>query len=179
MFRGEAEGILKLTLEPDDEEALIIMDKQFLRGKDECAHEVEITVEDAYDRLLAPSMETELRAELKNRADHEAIRVFAKNLRELLMAPPLGEHSIIAVDPGFRTGCKLVCLGKQGDMLHHDVIYPHMDGSGDGAKQSRATAERKIVELAKKHEITAIAVGNGTAGRETENSTRLTGPPPG
>src|SRR5262249_24884162 len=131
MFRGEAEGILKLTIEPDDEEALIIMDKQFLRGKDECASIVEITVEDAYDRLLAPSMETELRAELKGKADSEAIRVFAKNLRELLMAPPLGEQSIIALDPGFRTGCKLVSLSSQGDLLHHDVIYPHMDGSGD------------------------------------------------
>ncbi|MBS2007134.1 MAG: RNA-binding transcriptional accessory protein [Cyanobacteria bacterium SZAS TMP-1] len=173
MFRGEAEGILKLTLEPDDEEALIIMDKNFLRGNQgECAHQVEITVEDAYDRLLAPSMETELRAELKAKADHEAIRVFAKNLRELLMAPPLGEHSIIALDPGFRTGCKLVCLGKQGDLLHHDVIYPHMEGSGEGAKQSKATAAKKLTELAKKFEITAIAVGNGTAGRETEEFLR-------
>jgi uncharacterized protein len=168
MFRGEAEGILKLTIEPDDEEALIIMDKHFLRGEGDCAHQVEITVEDAYDRLLTPSMETELRAEIKNKADTEAIRVFAKNLRELLMAPPLGQHAIIALDPGFRTGCKLVCLGQQGDLLHHDVIYPHMDGSGDGAKQARATADKKMIELAKKFEITAIAVGNGTAGRETE-----------
>ena len=84
------------------------------------------------------------------------------------MAPPLGQHSIIALDPGFRTGCKLVCLSHQGDLLHHDVIYPHMDGSGDGAKQSRATADKKMIELAKKYEVSAIAVGNGTAGRETE-----------
>lgn len=172
MFRGEAEGILKLTLEPDDEEALIIMDKNFLRAEGECAAQVELTVEDAYDRLLAPSMETELRAELKTKADTEAIRVFTKNLRELLMAPPLGEHSIIALDPGFRTGCKLVCLGRQGDLLHHDVIYPHMDGSGDGAKQAKATSERKLLELAKKFDVVAIAVGNGTAGRETEEFLR-------
>ncbi len=172
MFRGEAEGILKLTIEPDDEEALIIMDKHFMRGENECAAQIELTVEDAYDRLLAPSMETEMRAELKNKADLEAIRVFAKNLRELLMAPPLGAQAIIALDPGFRTGCKLVCLGPQGDLLHHDVIYPHMDGSGEGAKQSRATAEKKLVDLGKKFEITAIAVGNGTAGRETEEFLR-------
>jgi len=180
MFRGEAEGILKITLEPDDEEALIIMDKNFLQGggassgtgENSCMHQVEITVEDAYDRLLAPSMETELRAELKTKADYEAIRVFAKNLRELLMAPPLGEQSIIALDPGFRTGCKLVCLGRQGDLLHHDVIYPHMEGSGEGAKQSKLTAEKKLIDLAKKHDAMAIAVGNGTAGRETEEFLR-------
>jgi uncharacterized protein len=117
-------------------------------------------------------METELRAELKQRADVEAIRVFTRNLRELLMAPPLGEHAIMALDPGFRTGCKLVCLGRQGDLLHHDVIYPHMDGSGDGAKQSKLSAVKKIVELGKKFGIVAVAIGNGTAGRETEEFLR-------
>jgi len=172
MFRGESEGILKLSLKPDDEEALIIMDQKFLKGDGECGHQIELTVEDAYDRLLAPSMETELRAELKKRADIEAINVFTKNLRELLMAPPLGQKSIIALDPGFRTGCKLVCLSSQGDLLHHDVIYPHMDGSGDGAKQAKLTAEKKLVDFVKKHQVTAIAVGNGTAGRETEEFLR-------
>ncbi|MBK7839615.1 MAG: RNA-binding transcriptional accessory protein [Candidatus Obscuribacter sp.] len=172
MLRGEGEGILKLTLKPDDEEALIIMDQKFLKGDGECGHQIELTVEDAYDRLLAPSMETELRGELKKRADIDAINVFTKNLRELLMAPPLGQKSIIALDPGFRTGCKLVCLGSQGDLLHHDVIYPHMDGSGDGAKQAKLTAEKKLVDFAKKHQVAAIAVGNGTAGRETEEFLR-------
>lgn len=172
MLRGEGEGILKLTLKPDDEEALIIMDQKFLKGDGECGHQIELTVEDAYDRLLAPSMETELRVELKKRADIDAINVFTKNLRELLMAPPLGQKSIIALDPGFRTGCKLVCLGSQGDLLHHDVIYPHMDGSGDGAKQAKLTAEKKLVDFAKKHQVAAIAVGNGTAGRETEEFLR-------
>ncbi|MBP6746002.1 RNA-binding transcriptional accessory protein [bacterium] len=172
MFRGESEGILKVSIKPDDEDALIIMDNNFLKGDGACKAQIEITVEDAYDRLLAPSMETELRAELKQRADVEAIRVFTRNLRELLMAPPLGEHAIMALDPGFRTGCKLVCLGRQGDLLHHDVIYPHMDGSGDGAKQSKLSAVKKIVELGKKFGIVAVAIGNGTAGRETEEFLR-------
>lgn len=172
MFRGESEGVLKVSIKPDDEDALIIMDNNFLKGDGACKAQIEITVEDAYDRLLAPSMETELRAELKQRADVEAIRVFTRNLRELLMAPPLGEHAIMALDPGFRTGCKLVCLGRQGDLLHHDVIYPHMDGSGDGAKQSKLSAVKKIVELCKKFNIVAVAIGNGTAGRETEEFLR-------
>jgi len=172
MFRGESEGVLKLSIKPDDEEALIIMDKNFLKGSGPCGAQIEITVEDAHDRLLAPSMETELRAELKQRADVEAIRVFARNLRELLMAPPLGEHAIMALDPGFRSGCKLVCLGRQGDLLHHDVIYPHMDGSGDGAKQSKLTAVKKVVDLTKKFNVVAVAIGNGTAGRETEEFLR-------
>ncbi|MFA6209270.1 MAG: Tex family protein [Candidatus Obscuribacterales bacterium] len=172
MFRGESEGVLKVSIKPDDEDALIIMDNNFLKGDGACKAQIEITVEDAYDRLLAPSMETELRAELKQRADVEAIRVFTRNLRELLMAPPLGEHAIMALDPGFRTGCKLVCLGRQGDLLHHDVIYPHMDGSGDGAKQSKLSAVKKIIELGKKFNIVAVAIGNGTAGRETEEFLR-------
>ncbi|MBN9394699.1 MAG: RNA-binding transcriptional accessory protein [Candidatus Melainabacteria bacterium] len=172
MFRGEAEGFIKLTIAPDDEEALIIMDKQFMCGETEAAKIIEVTIEDAYDRLLAPSMETEVRAELKKRADEEAIKVFTRNLRELLMAPPLGQHSIMAVDPGFRTGCKVVCLSAQGDLLHHDVIYPHMEGSGEGARQSKMTAAAKMLDLSKKHNVVAIAVGNGTAGRETEDFLR-------
>lgn len=172
MFRGEAEGMLKLSLKPDDEEALIILDKNFLKGDGACGAQIEITVEDAYDRLLAPSMESELRAELKERADVEAIKVFTRNLRELLMAPPLGEHAIMALDPGFRTGCKLVCLGRQGDLLHHDVVYPHMDGSGDGARQAKLTAAKKITDLARKYKVVAVAIGNGTAGRETEEFLR-------
>lgn len=171
LFRGESEGILKLTIEPDDEEALTIMDGFFLKGQGECAGQIELTVDDAYDRLLAPSMETELRAELKARADEEAIRVFTKNLRELLMASPLGQQAVMALDPGFRTGCKLVSLDGHGDLLHHDVIYPHFEG-GQGSNQAKLSAEKKVAEAVSKYKIKAIAVGNGTAGRETEDFLR-------
>lgn len=158
LFRGESEGFLKLSLAPDDEEALIIMDNHFLKGKGEVAELIEVTIEDAYDRLVAPSMESELRAELKKRADIEAIKIFSKNLRELLMSPPFGQKSIMALDPGFRTGCKIVCLSSQGDLLSHDVIYLHQPDQ----------ASAKLLELAKKYDVCAIAVGNGTAGRESE-----------
>lgn len=165
LFRGESEGLLKLTLAPDDEEALTIMDNFFL-GKGECAGQIELTVDDAYERLLAPSMETELRAELKKRADEEAINVFTRNLRELLMASPLGQKAVMALDPGFRTGCKVVNLDNHGELLHHDVVYPHTEG---GSKNS---AEKKVVDLVGKYNVEAIAVGNGTAGRETEDFLR-------
>lgn len=172
MYRGEAEDILKISVYPDYKAAFDIMRNIFLKGKGECTDFLEETIEDAYERLLSPSMETELRAELKTKADIEAIRVFTKNLRELLMAPPLGAQSMLALDPGFRTGCKLVCLSPQGDLLHHDVVYPHMEGSGDGATQARLTAERKLTEYVTKFNVTAIAIGNGTAGRETEEFVR-------
>lgn len=172
MYRGEAEDILKISVYPDYKAAFDIMRNIFLKGKGECTDFLEETIEDAYERLLSPSMESELRAELKTKADVEAIRVFTKNLRELLMAPPLGSQSMLALDPGFRTGCKLVCLSAQGDLLHHDVVYPHMEGSGDGATQARLTAERKLTEYVNKFNVTAIAIGNGTAGRETEEFVR-------
>lgn len=158
LFRGESEGFLKLSLAPDDEEALIIMDNHFLKGKGEVTELLEVTIEDAYDRLVAPSMESELRTELKKRADIEAIKIFSKNLRELLMAPPFGQKAIMALDPGFRTGCKIVCLSSQGDLLSHDVIYLHQPDQ----------AAAKLLDLTKKHNVCAIAVGNGTAGRESE-----------
>lgn len=172
MYRGEAEDILKIAVYPDYKSAFDMMRNIFIQGKGECTDLIEETIEDAYERLLSPSMESELRAELKTRADVEAIRVFTKNLRELLMAPPLGQESMIALDPGFRTGCKLVCLSPQGDLLKHDVIYPHMDGAGAGATQSRLKSEQKILDLIKEFNVTAIAIGNGTAGRETEEFVR-------
>jgi uncharacterized protein len=126
---------------------------------------------DSYKRLLAPAMETELRAELKARADEGAIEVFVRNARELLMAPPLGQKAVLAVDPGFRTGCKVVCLDRQGALLHHDVIYP-LFSQGASSEGSASKAEQKVVELLKKYNIEAIALGNGTASRETETFLR-------
>ena len=123
-------------------------------------------VEDGYKRLLSPSMETELRTELKERADNEAIKVFVTNLRELLMSAPLGESSVLAVDPGFRTGCKIVVLNAQGALLEHGVIYPHEDSAR--GKEKREQAEQIVADLCKKHAVQAVACGNGTAGRETE-----------
>ncbi len=117
--------------------------------------------------LLAPAMETELRAELKARADEGAIDVFVRNVRELLMAPPLGQKAVLGVDPGFRTGCKIVCLDRQGTLLHHDVIYP-LFSQDSGSQSSAGKAEQKVIDLLKKYNIEAIALGNGTASRETE-----------
>jgi len=167
LFRGEAEEMLKVSVEPDPAAALRILQEQFVRGRNECAQQIEEAGEDSLKRLLAPSMETEIRAELKARADEEAIKVFATNLRELLMAPPLGQKAVLAIDPGFRTGCKVVCLNSQGELLHNDVIYPHHEG-GEGAKQARLKAAEKIRDLSQRFSIEAIAVGNGTASRETE-----------
>jgi len=165
ILRGEAEGCLKVSMRPDPQEALALLKRCFGAGKKNRSL-VEAAIEDAYTRLLAPSMETELRAELKQRADSEAIKVFRNNVRELLMAPPLGQKSILAVDPGFRTGCKVVCLDRQGKLLHHDVIYPF---SGQG---SAAQAQKKVEQLVERFGIEAVGVGNGTAGRETESFIR-------
>lgn len=166
MFRGESEGVLKLAIKPNFDDALDILDDIYIRLENKCAPEMEKAIEDSYKRLLAPSMETELRQKLKEKADHEAIQVFASNLYELLMAPPLGESSVMAIDPGFRTGCKLVCLNKQGELLHHDVIYPNFESKSGGAAEG---ATKKVLELSKKHNVEAIAIGNGTASRETES----------
>lgn len=165
MLRGESEGVLKLSIKPNFDDALDILDDQFIRIENKCAEQLELAVEDAYKRLLAPSMETELRQKLKARADEEAIQVFASNLYELLMAPPLGESAVLALDPGFRTGCKVVCLNKQGGLLHHDVIYPNTSGANS---QGNDAAAKKVLSLVKEHKIEAVAIGNGTASRETE-----------
>jgi uncharacterized protein len=162
MFRGNREALLKLSIRPDENNAVSVVEKLTCRGSSECAEQVRLACIDSYKRLLGPSMENEIRGMLKTKADEEAIQVFAKNLRELLMASPLGRRRTLAIDPGYRTGCKVVCLDSQGALLHHDVIYP---------TQSAARAEEagKIIqELLERYSIEAIAIGNGTASRETE-----------
>ncbi len=166
MLRGEDEGLLKVDILPPDEEALVILEKQFITGNNEASQQVEMALADGYKRLLRPAMETELRATIKQKADQEAIRVFAANARQLLMAAPLGQKNVMAIDPGFRTGCKVVCLDKQGTLLENTTIYPH---TGQGNIKD---AEWKINQLCEKHAIEAIAIGNGTAGRETETFIR-------
>lgn len=161
--RGEAEGILKVTISPEeDEECTDRLERQFVRGNGECSSQVAEAVKDAYKRLLKPAIETEFSALSKEKADEEAIRVFAENLRQLLLAPPLGQKRVMGIDPGFRTGCKVVCLNAQGTLLHNEAIYPHPP------KSEEALAARKIVKLVEQYKIEAIAIGNGTASRETE-----------
>ena len=162
MRRGEREEFLSLTLMPPEEEALRILTDLFVKGQGEASLQVAMAVTDSYKRLLSLSMETETRMEAKKRADETAIRVFADNLRQLLLSPPLGQKSILAIDPGFRTGCKTVCLNRQGKLLHHETIYPHLS---DGAREAAAQTIRVLCD---KFQIEAIACGNGTAGRETE-----------
>jgi len=166
MLRGEDEGFLKLTIAPNEDDALDILDRIFLKADNEAADQVAIAIKDSYKRLLSSSMETEVRAIAKEKADKEAIRVFTENLRQLLMASPLGQKNILALDPGFRTGCKVVCLDKQGKLLHNETIYPHPHANE--AKQ----AANKILNLVNAYKIEAIAIGNGTAGRETESFIR-------
>ena len=162
MLRGEEEGLLKLDVLPADEDAIELLQKQFITGNNSASQQVELAIYDGYKRLLRPAMETELRAAIKQKADEEAIRVFASNARQLLMAAPLGQKNVMAIDPGFRTGCKVVCLDRQGALLENTTIYPH---TGQGNLKD---AEWKINQLCEKYEIEAIAIGNGTAGRETE-----------
>ncbi|MBW6498432.1 MAG: RNA-binding transcriptional accessory protein [Bacteroidales bacterium] len=166
MFRGENEGFLKISIAPDRDTALEMLNRQFVKGRTPASEQVALAVEDSYKRLLGPSIETEIRKLLKEQADLEAIRVFADNLRQLLLAPPLGQKRILAIDPGFRTGCKLVCLDREGKLLHNETIYPHPPQS-----QFRQSAA-KIQSLVNAYQIEAIAVGNGTAGRETEQLVR-------
>jgi uncharacterized protein len=163
MRRGEKEEILTLTVSPQEDQALSILFRFFVKGKSESAEQVELAVKDSYKRLLSRSMETETRLYMKEKADRDAITVFAENLKQLLLAPPLGAKRVLGIDPGFRTGCKIVCLDRQGKLLHNDTIYPHMNEKND------RDAEAKLVQLCKKFDIEAIAVGNGTAGRETES----------
>lgn len=165
LYRGESEGILRLKIRPDFDEALKIVSDAYVRGNCNCSKLIATACEDSYKRLLAPSMESELRSDLKEKADREAISVFARNLKELLMASPLGGKPVLAIDPGFRTGCKIVCLSKLGDLLKHDVIYP----LNENGKEKACQTVKKLVE---KYEIRAIAIGNGTASRETESLVR-------
>ncbi|MBM6804946.1 RNA-binding transcriptional accessory protein [Bacteroides caecicola] len=161
--RGEKEGILKVSITPADEtECGERLERLFVKTNNECAHQVAEAVNDAYKRLLKPSIETEYAAISKEKADDEAIRVFAGNLRQLLLAPPLGQKRVMGIDPGFRTGCKVVCLDAQGTLLHNEAIYPHPP------KSEYKQAARKLTQLVEQYKIEAIAIGNGTASRETE-----------
>ena len=166
MFRGENEGFLKVSIEPDEEQAIESLNRIFVKSSNESSRLVAEAVKDAYKRLLQPSIETEYRQMAKEKADAEAIRVFAENLRQLLMMPPLGQKTVLAIDPGFRSGCKVVILDRQGRLLHNETIYPHPPQSE--VKQSVS----KIQNLVKAYKVEAIAIGNGTAGRETENLVR-------
>ena len=163
MRRGESEGFLRVKISVDDEEAIHRIKRQFVRGYGECSKLVEEAVEDSYKRLLSPSIETEMATASKQKADEEAIDVFAENLRQLLLAAPLGQKRVMGVDPGIRTGCKVVCLDAQGNLLYHDVVYPFQP------KGTRMQAMIKFRDIAEKYEIDAIAVGNGTASRETSD----------
>ncbi|MFN3381586.1 MAG: Tex family protein [Runella zeae] len=158
--RGEEEGILSVDISPDEDMAIEFLDRLFVKGLPACKDQQELTVSDAYKRLLKPSIETEFSNSSKEKADRYAIQVFAENLRQLLLASPLGQKRVLAIDPGYRTGCKVVCLDSQGNLIADTVIYPF-----DKAME----AEAAIKNLAQRHQIDAIAIGNGTAGRETED----------
>jgi uncharacterized protein len=166
MRRGESEGILRVTISVDDEPAVERIARQFVHGNGECSRLVYEAVRDGYKRLLEPSISNEFGASSKQRADEEAIRIFVRNLEQLLMASPLGQKRVMGIDPGFRTGCKVVCLDSEGNLLHHDVIYPHPP------RNERIQALRTISNLVEKYRIQAISIGNGTAGRETEDFVR-------
>jgi uncharacterized protein len=160
--RGEEEGFLRVSVEPEPEQALELLEKQFIKGRNDAAELVSGAITDSYKRLLGPSIETEFKGLSKEKADEEAIRVFAENLRQLLLSSPLGKKTVLALDPGFRTGCKVVCLDAQGNLLHNETIYPHPPQS------ETVQASRKINHLVNTYKIDAIAIGNGTASRETE-----------
>jgi uncharacterized protein len=166
MRRGEKEGFLTLRIIPPEEEAVGILDALFVKGDGPASQQVRIAVHDSYKRLLSSSMETEIRLATKKRADEEAIRVFVENVRQLLLAPPLGQKNVLAIDPGFRTGCKVVCLDRQGKLLYAETIYPLQ------SEKAATEAGSKVREMCERFGIEAIAVGNGTAGRETETFIR-------
>lgn len=167
MRRGEAEGVLRVSISPDDEGCADRLKSQYVRGRGRCSELVGEAVADAYKRLLKPSIETEFASAAKERANDEAIRVFADNLRQLLLAAPLGQKRVMAVDPGFRTGCKVACLDTQGNLTHHEAIFPDFCLQASKA-QHAADAAARVNEMALKYGIEAIAIGNGTASRETE-----------
>ena len=161
MRRGESEGILRVSITANDEECVERLVRQYVRGRGPCTDLVEEAVEDSYKRLLRPSIETEFAALSKEKADEEAITVFAENLRQLLLAPPLGQKRVMGIDPGFRTGCKVVCLDAQGNLLHHEAIFPHPPVN------HRMQAKLHVEQMIADYGIEAIAIGNGTASRET------------
>lgn len=163
MLRGEEEGFLSLSIKPDSERAIRMLEKFTLKDRNTCSYQVKVATADAYQRLLQPQMETEMRKYFKALADDNAIEVFSTNLRQLLMASPLGQKRILAIDPGFRTGCKVVALNEQGKLLNHTAIYPHPP------QQEYKNASETIKSWVSEYQIEAIAIGNGTAGRETEH----------
>lgn len=163
MRRGEAEGFLRLSISPDDVDTVERLDRFFVRSTNDCGQQVSLAVKDSYKRLLSPSMETEFSNLFKTKADQEAINVFAENLRQLLLAAPLGQQRVLAVDPGYRTGCKVVCLDAQGNLLHNETIYPHKP------QEDTKMAAKKLTSMVSAYQIEAIAIGNGTASRETEH----------
>ena len=160
--RGEAEGVLRIEIAPNEEEAIERLDRIFVKGNNAASKQVEKAVKDSYKRLLSSSIETEFAKSSKEFADKEAIRVFSENLRQLLLASPLGQKRVLAVDPGYRTGCKIVCLDAQGNLLHNETIYPHPP------QNQTKLAAKKISNLVETYDVEAIAIGNGTASRETE-----------
>ena len=164
MRRGEKEGVLSLSIVPDEDQAIEILESLFVHGDKDDSHQVKAAIRDSYKRLLSGSMETEIRIATKEKAEAKAIQVFAENLRQVLLASPLGPKRILAIDPGFRTGCKVVCLDRQGNLLQHDTVYLHM------SETKEIEAAGIIKNLCETYEIEAIAIGNGTAGRETETS---------
>ena len=167
MRRGEQEGFLKLSVEPELLPVTEALEEQFVKNSYEVGQQVAEAVRDAYKRLMQPSIENEYKALYKEKADREAIKVFADNLRQLLLASPLGQKRVLALDPGFRTGCKLVCLDEQGNLVHNATIYPHPPQS------DRAGSTRKVSSLVQQYKIEAVAIGNGTASRETERFIRM------
>lgn len=162
LYRGEREGFLSIKVQPEKEEAIELMERFFVKSNDSCGKIVADVCNDAYTRLLCPSLENEIIQEAKDKADKEAIQVFSKNLRQLLLAPPLGSKRVLAIDPGFRTGCKVVCLDEQGNLLNNATIFPHPP------QNERDKAMSKLSQLVQMYQIQAIAIGDGTAGRETE-----------
>lgn len=162
MRRGESEGFLRVSISPNDEHSLDRLYPLFVKGRNAMSDLVSEAVADSYKRLLKPSIETEFAASSKEKADEEAIRVFSENLRQLLLSPPLGQKRVLAIDPGFRTGCKVVCLDAQGNLLHNETIYPHPP------QNERTMAMKKVAKMVEAYNIEAISIGNGTAGRETE-----------
>lgn len=160
--RGEREEFLRVSIKPEEDKLMERLERRLITGKSQASEQVQLALQDSFKRLLCPSIETEISATYKQKADKEAIRIFTENLRQLLLAAPLGQKRILALDPGFRTGCKVVCLDAQGNLLHNDTIYPH------APQNERTEAIKKLSRLVEQYKIEAIAIGNGTAGRETE-----------
>jgi uncharacterized protein len=163
VLRGEQEGFLRVSIEADEEKLLEDLKRQFVTGIYDISRQVELAVTESFKRLLGPSIENEFKTLQKEKADSEAIRVFSENLRQLLMAPPLGQKTVMGIDPGYKTGCKIVCLDKQGNLLHNSTIYPHPP------QEDKSASIKRIDTLVEQYHIEAIAIGNGTASRETEH----------